>query len=367
MFRTSKAQDVNTRAAVKALSRGDRRNGSGKEHSILLAQGNGSRSEVQYQEGVVYEFDPARVKPLPQQPREMLDPEWVTQLSLAIKEEGQKQPGTVVPLRGDKNYDVMVFVGHNRAAACLEAGCSFRALVDLSGGDLWWKAATENCHRLEYTLSEWASIVKYGRDKKELTWDQLSISLGKSHMTLQGYYDINKLVPEALALCGRKVEPRHRLRLTLARKIAKFPPKIQHELLGLIKSCSGREAEVIVENMMHKKKDVVRQSSRGRVLRPADDFENLLTRIKGASDQFRSILSVDPERMKSATNYRTVEQNASLVAPVAGMRVVCQELLRFFAKTMPLAHVQKISDLAPLVPLAKAEANKTKGTKKGEM
>lgn len=75
----------------------------------------------------VREFDPRRVRPLPNQPRVRF--RGISGLAESIKLFGQTTPGVVTLIIGDPNFDAQLIDGERRLRACILAKVKFRAEV----------------------------------------------------------------------------------------------------------------------------------------------------------------------------------------------------------------------------------------------
>ena len=79
----------------------------------------------------IQEFNPRRVRPLPDQPRKRFT--GIKELAASITEGGQAVPGIVTLVGDSPDFDCQLVDGERRLRACVLAGVEFRAEVRAGG------------------------------------------------------------------------------------------------------------------------------------------------------------------------------------------------------------------------------------------
>lgn len=148
---------------------------------------------------IVEEFDPARVRPLPDQPRKRF--RGIKELADSIFEVGQQTPGIVTPVSDDPKFDAQLIDGERRLRACRMAGVPFRAEVRAA-------ATVEQ----SFVLSFAANFGKQDHDCIEIaeglarmhragkTYEQLARIAGRSTQWVSAHMNLLSLHPDVRAM-----------------------------------------------------------------------------------------------------------------------------------------------------------------------
>lgn len=145
--------------------------------------------------GAVYaELDPARIRPNPRQPRQVFDPEAISELAASIREVGLLQPVVVRDIGGG---DYELVVGERRWRACQEAGLEgVPAIIKPTGDDVLLRdALLENIQRVQLNPLEEAAA--YGQLLEDFgcTQDELATRLGRSRPQVTNTLRLLRLSP----------------------------------------------------------------------------------------------------------------------------------------------------------------------------
>jgi ParB family chromosome partitioning protein len=139
------------------------------------------------------EFDPTRVRPLPDQPRKRFY--GIKELAASIAEVGQSTPGIVTLLEGDKDFDAQLIDGERRLRACKLLGKPFRAEVQKDTPDAFAASFAANFGKQEHDCIEIAFALGRLRDEGR-TVQQLAALAGKSTCWVSQHLAILKLHPD---------------------------------------------------------------------------------------------------------------------------------------------------------------------------
>jgi ParB/RepB/Spo0J family partition protein len=142
------------------------------------------------------EFDPKRVRPLPNQPRKRFS--GIKELAASIKEVGQSTPGLVTRVTDDPDFDAQLIDGERRLRACLSLGCPFRAEVKDSVTDAFAASFAANFGKQEHDAIEIAEAL--GRLREGRTIEQLAAIAGKSTCWVSQHLSLLKLHPDVQSL-----------------------------------------------------------------------------------------------------------------------------------------------------------------------
>lgn len=154
-----------------------------------------ARLELVPSGGAVYaELDPARIRPNPRQPRQVFDPESISELAASIREVGLLQP-VVVRDAGDGNYELVV--GERRWRACQEAGLDrVPAIIKSTGDDVLLRdALLENIQRVQLNPLEEAAAYGQLLDDFGCTQEELATRLGCSRPQVTNTLRLLRLSP----------------------------------------------------------------------------------------------------------------------------------------------------------------------------
>ena len=146
--------------------------------------------------GNVEEFDPFRVRPLPDQPRKRF--KGIAELAASIKEIGQASPGIVTRVTDDPDFDVQLIDGERRLRACRNLGCKFRAEVKAEPADAaetFVASFAANFGRQDHDCVEIAEGLQRMKDAGK-TVEQLASISGHSTAWVYQHLGFNTLHPE---------------------------------------------------------------------------------------------------------------------------------------------------------------------------
>lgn len=185
----------------------------------------------------VEEFDPERVRPLPDQPRKRFSR--IKELAESIAEIGQSMPGIVIRVESDPRFDVMLVDGERRLRACKMARVKFRAEVKegLEDAETIFAAsfaanfgkqdhdAIEIAHGLARMRASGKTIAEMARIAGMSTaWASQHLRLLELHPTVQAMMipkDDEETSPLNSALAQILVPLPHPRQIVLAQKIVK--------------------------------------------------------------------------------------------------------------------------------------------------
>lgn len=143
------------------------------------------------------EFDPARVRPLPDQPRKRFF--GIKELAASIREVGQSTPGIVTLIEDDKSFDAQLIDGERRLRACRLLGCPFRAEVVTNPADAFAASFAANFGKQEHDAIEIAAALGRLRDAGR-TIESSAALAGKSPSWVIGHLNLLKLHPDVQAM-----------------------------------------------------------------------------------------------------------------------------------------------------------------------
>ena len=131
------------------------------------------------------------IDPPPEQIRLAIDPEYIEELAISMREQGLLQPIVVRPM--NEKYEIIA--GHRRylAASLLRwdsISCSLKACSD---GEAAVLKATENITRVDLTPIEEAAAYKDLLDSHTMTLEQISRKTGKSAGVIKRRLDLLKM------------------------------------------------------------------------------------------------------------------------------------------------------------------------------
>jgi ParB family chromosome partitioning protein len=148
---------------------------------------------------VVRNFDPSRVRPLPDQPRKRF--RRIQELADSIKEIGQSCPGIVTLVMDDPKFDAQLVDGERRLRACKLAGVEFRAEVreDAAAEEIFVASFAANFGKQDHDVIEIAEGLAR-MQKAGKTLNQLARIAGRSIGWVQMHLNLHKLHPDVRAM-----------------------------------------------------------------------------------------------------------------------------------------------------------------------
>lgn len=197
----------------------------------------------------INEFDPFRVRPLPDQPRKRF--RGINELAASIAEVGQQIPGIVTPIEDDPKFDAQLVDGERRLRACQKLKRSFRAEVRAgyaSADEAFVASFASNFGKQQHDCIEIAQGLGRMRAAGKSV-EQLAAISGKSecwvyqHLTLNDLHaDVQAMLipteedespPLALSVAFLLVPLPHNRQVKLARQIAKGMSMVAARRLAL--------------------------------------------------------------------------------------------------------------------------------------
>ena len=147
----------------------------------------------------VEEFDPFRVRPLPNQPRKRF--RGIPELAASIKEVGQAMPGVVTLVTDDPNFDAQLIDGERRLRACKNLGRKFRAEVrePVSDAETFVASFAANFGKQDHDAIEIAEGIERMRAEGK-SFAQIAKIAGKSTAWVSQYHSFLKLHSDVQAL-----------------------------------------------------------------------------------------------------------------------------------------------------------------------
>jgi ParB/RepB/Spo0J family partition protein len=166
------------------------------------------------------EFDPARVRPLPDQPRKRFF--GIKELAASIREVGQSTPGIVTLIDGDKSFDAQLIDGERRLRACRLLGCPFRAEVVKESADAFAASFAANFGKQEHDAIEIAHGLGRLRDGGRTTASMAALA-GKSDGWVIGHLNLLKLHPDVQAMMlPDEADEKYRITFQIAQLLSRL-------------------------------------------------------------------------------------------------------------------------------------------------
>ncbi len=156
-----------------------------------------------YEKGKLYQIPISDFKEDPDQPRKIIDPESLEELSASIKKHGILQP---LLFRTDEQGLLYIVAGERRYRAAKKA-----SLTDLPAicveGNADEIALVENLQRQDLTAVEEAEALQRLKDDQKYSDEQLSSVIGKARTTINESLSLNRLPKEIRDDCrgNRKI------------------------------------------------------------------------------------------------------------------------------------------------------------------
>jgi ParB/RepB/Spo0J family partition protein len=185
------------------------------------------------------EFDPARVRPLPDQPRKRF--RGIRELADSILEAGQLSPGIVTRVDGDPDFDAQLIDGERRLRACKLAGVPFRAEVrpDTAAEETFVASFAANFGKQDHDCVEIAEGLARMQAAGK-TYEQMARIAGRSVCWVSQHLSLLKLHPDVRALLVAEGEDdTPRLAYSVALTLAGLPHDRQLALTGKITGAEG--------------------------------------------------------------------------------------------------------------------------------
>lgn len=174
----------------------------------------------------IVEFDAARVRPLPDQPRKRF--KGIKELAASIAEVGQMSPGLVTMIEGVGPFDAQLIDGERRLRACRQASLPFKAIVKKSGSedDAFVASFAANFGKQDHDVIEisdgLARMQKSGK-----TVEQMARICGRSECWVYQHLNLQRLHPEVREMMVSENDDEPTLTSQLAQLLIPLEPEEQ--------------------------------------------------------------------------------------------------------------------------------------------
>ena len=171
-------------------------------------------NELNYEKGQLYQIALSDLQADPNQPRKILDPLALDELTTSIAKMGVVQP---IVFRRDDVNNLVIVAGERRVTAARAAGITTIPALFIEG-NYAEVALVENLLRQDLTPVEEAEAMQTLMTRQQYTQDQLGAIIGKAQNTLSEILSINRLPQEVRDDCrGNRTISRSAL-ITIAKK-----------------------------------------------------------------------------------------------------------------------------------------------------
>lgn len=271
--------------------------------------------------GQVYEFDPKRVKPLPDQIRKRFT--GIRRLALSIKFIEQTTPAKVRLITGDPDYDAQLIDGERRLRACLLIDRKILAYVDenVTEKNQYEHSVASNFGRQDHDPMEIVNaILRFRADGKKN--DQIAQIFGKSVGWVNQYHSLHKLTPEVQQMMvppdedeeqengagddgGSQLQVRRpTLPFAVALLLVRLEASVQIETANkIIKQCmSTPAARRLVLNELRETGD-----SGKRRTRPSEQWQALIQLAEQTKERFGVFMDMKGAEFDQVIRFASVE------------------------------------------------------------
>jgi ParB family chromosome partitioning protein len=167
-----------------------------------------------YEKGQLYQITLSDLQTDPNQPRKVIDPQALEELTTSIARMGVVQP---IVFRCDDTNNLVIVAGERRVTAARAAGISTIPAIFIDG-NYAEVALVENLLRQDLTPVEEAEAMQTLMTRQQYTQEQLGAIIGKAQNTLSEILSINRLPQEVRDDCrGNRTISRSAL-ITIAKK-----------------------------------------------------------------------------------------------------------------------------------------------------
>ena len=167
-----------------------------------------------YEKGQLYQITLSDLQTDPNQPRKVIDPQALDELTTSIAKMGVVQP---IVFRYDDSNNLVIVAGERRVTAARAAGISTIPAIFIDG-NYAEVALVENLLRQDLTPVEEAEAMQTLMTRQQYTQEQLGAIIGKAQNTLSEILSINRLPQEVRDDCrGNRAISRSAL-ITIAKK-----------------------------------------------------------------------------------------------------------------------------------------------------
>jgi ParB family chromosome partitioning protein len=171
-------------------------------------------TERDYEKGQLYQITLSDLQTDPNQPRKVIEPQALDELTTSIAKMGVVQP---IVFRQDDSNNLVIVAGERRVVATRAAGISTIPAIFIEG-NYAEVALVENLLRQDLTPVEEAEALQTLMTRQQYTQEQLGAIVGKAQNTLSEILSINRLPQEVRDDCrGNRTISRAAL-ITIAKK-----------------------------------------------------------------------------------------------------------------------------------------------------
>lgn len=147
-----------------------------------------------YKKGRLYDIDLNDLLADPDQPRKIIDPQGLEDMTASVGKLGVIQP---IIFRTAADGNLVVVAGERRVAAARNAGLSTIPAIYIADGNYAEVSLVENLLRQDLTSVEEAEALQRLMTEQKYTQEQLGVIVGKARTTVGDILTLNKL-PQAI-------------------------------------------------------------------------------------------------------------------------------------------------------------------------
>lgn len=174
-----------------------------------------AQTDTTYEKGQLYQINLNDLQPDPNQPRKVIDPLGLEDITASIAKLGVLQP---ILFRTAADGTLIIVAGERRATAARAAGLVVIPAVYIGDANYAEVALVENLLRQDLTAVEEAEALQRLLTEQSYTQEQLGVIVGKARTTVGDILTLNKLPQEIRDECrGDRTITRKTL-LEIARK-----------------------------------------------------------------------------------------------------------------------------------------------------
>jgi len=210
-----------------------------------------------YEKGNLYQIPIADFKLDPDQPRKVIDPDALAELTASIEKFGILQP---LLFREAEQGGLYIVAGERRYAAAQKAGLVVLPAICVTG-NYAEIALIENLQRQDLTAVEEAEALLRLKDEQKYTDEQLAVVIGKARTTLTEMLSLNRLPPAIRNDCRGDRKITKSVLIEIARKkqargmqtaYDRYREKMKKEAEGRTKREKARETAADVMEWLRK-------------------------------------------------------------------------------------------------------------------
>lgn len=298
-------------------------------------------------------FDPERVLPLPNQPREIF--RGIKSLAASIKAIGQLSPGKVILLLNNPRYDAMLIDGERRLRACKKAGVKFKAIVTekvLDEDEIFAESCGANFGNQPHTCMEIAKALYRLQTRKGYTFDGLAVLFGKSRGWVGQHLSLLKLHPDVQALLvpaddeetddedimednpepRLNVKPRKNLTFSIAMSLTSLPEDAQKDLARKIVN-DGLSMVAARRLVLGARRDYGMAEKRRRREGPLSVYKSFTSTISGFRNRLGIFTDMPTAEIKKFLAYGDDLERRALIAELEQLQESLGVMVEHVIKT----------------------------------